>query len=66
MRYQKNHCSVVLGHLQMLSLAVLYPSALLSVSTAQKTGEELEKRATMELCTEKYFHAFFSPLSLLV
>lgn len=66
MWYQKNHCSLVLGHLQMLSPAVLYPSALLSVNIAQKTGEELEKRAKTELCTEKYFHAFFSPLSLLV
>lgn len=57
----KHRCSL---HLQMLPPAIQYPSAL-SVSTAQKIGEELEKRTTMEPCTEKYFQPFFPPLKLI-
>jgi len=55
---QKHRCSLLLGRLQTLPAATQYHSALLSVSSAQKLGEEFEKRTTMEPCTEKYFHPF--------
>lgn len=64
---EKHHCSLLLGRLQMLPPAIRYPSALLSVSTAQKIGEETEKGQQWNLALGNTFTLSpHPPLGLLV